>query len=157
MGDRLRRTNHLSISPSHPGQLGGALRLGSKSRYGSFQLWISVWVAGKTVRSLVNTCHIWALYLEMSPEKALYKSTFTLLQVASWSIQPFGHNTLTLQTDRQDRQDRTGQRDGSIGRTVTCNDRPKTTCPKLCYLWPWLDPSLTSCTSGFVDDVHVLT
>jgi len=23
-------------------------------------------------------------------------------QVASWSIQPFGHNTPTLQTDRQD-------------------------------------------------------
>jgi len=26
-----------------------ALRLGSKGRYGSFHLWINVWVAGKTV------------------------------------------------------------------------------------------------------------
>jgi len=24
-------------------------------------LWINVWVAGKTVWSLVNTCHTWAL------------------------------------------------------------------------------------------------
>jgi len=28
---------------------GDALRLGSKCRYGSFHLWINVWVAGKTV------------------------------------------------------------------------------------------------------------
>jgi len=35
-------------------------------------------------------------------------------QVVSWSIQPFVHNTPTLQTD------------SSIGRTVTCNGRPKT-------------------------------
>ena len=28
---------------------GDALRLGSKGRYGSFHLWINVWVAGKTV------------------------------------------------------------------------------------------------------------
>jgi len=34
-------------------------------------------------------------------------------QVASWSIQPFCHNTPTLQTDRQDRQG-----SHSIGRTV---------------------------------------
>ena len=33
---------------------GYALRLGRK---GWFHLWISVWVAGKTVWSLVNTCH----------------------------------------------------------------------------------------------------
>jgi len=33
-------------------------------------------------------------------------------QVSSWSIQPFGQNTPTLQTDR------TGQRSDSIGRTV---------------------------------------
>jgi len=53
----------LSISPSHPGQLslpqragneyrpkcGDALWLGSKSRCGSFHLWINVWVAGKAV------------------------------------------------------------------------------------------------------------
>jgi len=36
-----------------------------------------------------------------------------LYQVASWSTQPFGHNTPTLQTDRKDRQ-----RSDSIGRTV---------------------------------------
>jgi len=28
---------------------GDALQLGSKGRYGSFHLWINVWVAGKTV------------------------------------------------------------------------------------------------------------
>jgi len=41
---------------------GDALRLGSKGRYGSFHLWINVWVACKTVSSLVNTCHAWALW-----------------------------------------------------------------------------------------------
>ena len=40
---------------------GDDLRLVSKGRYGSFHLWINVWVAGKTVWSLVNTCHTWAL------------------------------------------------------------------------------------------------
>jgi len=42
-------------------------------------------------------------------------------QVSFWSIQPFGHNTATLETGRQtgqDRIDRTGQRSDSIGRTV---------------------------------------
>jgi len=59
------RTNRLSLSPSHLGQtqppvLSGtrneyqpkcvdALWLGSKGRYGSFHLWINVWVTGKTV------------------------------------------------------------------------------------------------------------
>ena len=61
------RTNHLSISPNHPGPtqpptLSGtgneyqpkcddALGLGSKfkGRYGSAHLWINVWVADKTV------------------------------------------------------------------------------------------------------------
>jgi len=38
-----------------------ALRLGSKGWYGSFQLWINVWVAGKTVWSIVNTYHTWVL------------------------------------------------------------------------------------------------
>jgi len=38
-------------------------------------------------------------------------------QFSSWSIQPFGYNTPTSQTDRQwDRQ--TGQRTDSIGRTI---------------------------------------
>jgi len=37
------------------------VRLESNGRYGSFHLWINVWVAGKTVWSLVNTCHTWAL------------------------------------------------------------------------------------------------
>jgi len=40
---------------------GDALRVGSKMHDGSFHLWINVWVAGKTVRSLVNMCHTWAL------------------------------------------------------------------------------------------------
>jgi len=39
---------------------GDALRLGSKGRYVSFHLWINVWVAGKTVWSIVNACHTWA-------------------------------------------------------------------------------------------------
>jgi len=78
MGDRLRRTNHLSISPRRPHQLsllrsagretsnsqkcGDVLRLGSKGRYGTFHLLINVSVAGKNVWSLVNTCHTWAPY-----------------------------------------------------------------------------------------------
>jgi len=37
-----------------------ALRLESKDRYGSFHLWINVWVAGKTAWFLVNMCHTWA-------------------------------------------------------------------------------------------------
>ena len=56
-----RWANHLSISPSHPGQhsllpsvgmgnmyqpkCNDALQVGSKGRYGSFYLWINVWVA----------------------------------------------------------------------------------------------------------------
>jgi len=36
---------------------GDTLRLGSKGRYGSFYLSINVWMADKTVWSLVNTCH----------------------------------------------------------------------------------------------------
>jgi len=65
MGDRLRQTNHLSISPSHPGQLsllpsaGRAMSasqsavmlcgwgVGSKGRYGSFHLWINVCMGGR--------------------------------------------------------------------------------------------------------------
>ena len=42
-------------------------------------------------------------------------------QVSSWSIQPFGHNTLTLQTDRTDRQ-----WSDSIGQTILQNGCPKT-------------------------------
>jgi len=37
-------------------------------------------------------------------------------QVVPWSIQPFGHNTLTTQTDRQEIEDR--QRSDSTRRTV---------------------------------------
>jgi len=40
---------------------GDGLQLGSKTRYGSFYLWINVWMAGKTVWSLVSTCHTWVL------------------------------------------------------------------------------------------------
>jgi len=42
-------------------------------------------------------------------------------QVAPWSIQPFGHNTPTLQTERTDRT----TVPYSIRQTVTCNGRPK--------------------------------
>ena len=34
---------------------------GSKDRHGSFHMWMHVWVAGKTVWCLVDTCHTWAL------------------------------------------------------------------------------------------------
>jgi len=33
----------------HQPKCGGVLRLGSKGRYGSFHLWMNVWVACKTV------------------------------------------------------------------------------------------------------------
>ena len=63
---------------------GDALRLGTKSRYGSFRLWINVWVAGKTVWSVVNTCHTLALWRWVAHDKALYKSMVTLLTL-TWS------------------------------------------------------------------------
>jgi len=50
---------------------GDAVRLMSKDRYGSFHLWINVWVAGKTVPYLSAS--------EISHHKVLYKSTDTLL------------------------------------------------------------------------------
>jgi len=31
-----------------------------KGRYDSFRLWMNMWGAGKTVKSLENTCHTWA-------------------------------------------------------------------------------------------------
>jgi len=38
-----------------------ALRLRVKAGMAqSFHLWVNVWAAGKTVWSLVNTCHSWA-------------------------------------------------------------------------------------------------
>jgi len=98
-GDCLQQANHLSNSPSHPGQLslqpsagwemstsqncGDALPLCSKGRYGSFHLWINVRMAGKTVWSLVNVPFVSTL--GMSHDKALYKSTFTLLLLVKWS------------------------------------------------------------------------
>ena len=56
-----------------------ASRLASKGRHGSFHLYKRVGMAGKTVWSLVNTCHTWALYMQMSHYKALYKSIVTVL------------------------------------------------------------------------------
>ena len=77
-------------------------------------------------------------------------------RVASWSIQSFGHNTPTLQTDRQ-----TGRQSCSIGRTVTCNSCPikgvgwlaEVYCPFLAQIWlyqrrynqrgtSWVNPGL---------------
>ena len=58
---------------------GDALRLGSKGMCGSFHLWINVRMAGKTVWSLVNTCHTWALWRWVFHDKALYKFTITFL------------------------------------------------------------------------------
>jgi len=54
-------------------------------------------------------------------------------QVSPWSIQPFGHNTPTLQTGQTDRQ-----RSDSIGRTVlqtvAQKNKPTVTC-KHCSYW----------------------
>jgi len=77
MGDCLRagKPTRFCNQPLRPTQLstlsgteneyqlkcGYALRLWNKGRYGSFHLWINMWVAGKTVWSLVNMCHNWAL------------------------------------------------------------------------------------------------
>jgi len=49
------------IGNKHHPKCGDALRLGRKGTYGSFHLWISVQVAGKTVWSGVITCYTWAL------------------------------------------------------------------------------------------------
>ena len=61
----------------HQPKCGDAVQLGSKGRYGSFHLWINVWVAGKTC--VIFCYHVPCLSaLEMSHDKALYKSTVTL-------------------------------------------------------------------------------
>jgi len=57
---------------------GAALQLGCTGRYGSFHLWINVWVAGKTVWFLVNTCHTWALKRWAAHNKALYRNKASL-------------------------------------------------------------------------------
>jgi len=62
MGDRLSASKPPKFMTSHLDQLsllgteneyqpkcGDALQLGSKGRYGSFHLWINLWVAGKAV------------------------------------------------------------------------------------------------------------
>ena len=107
MGDRLRRANHLSISPSHPCQLsllplagremsqpkcGDALRLGSKGRYGSFHLWINMWVAGKTVWSLVNACHTWAPYRWVMIKRCTNRCIlYTYVYYAQWEVSTQHH------------------------------------------------------------------
>ena len=60
---------------------------------------------------------------ELGPNKAQcgQRRGLPACQVSSSSIQPFGHNTPTSQTDRQGRQDR---QTGQIDRTD--NGRPKT-------------------------------
>jgi len=55
------------------------LQLSSKGRYGSFHLWINVWVEGKTVWFLINTCHIWAPQRKAARKKAQYKYGLLLL------------------------------------------------------------------------------
>ena len=87
MGDNLQASRPLQFLTSHSGQLSllpvpkcsDALRLGSKGRYGSLHLWINVWLADKTVWSVVNTFHTRSLYRWVSHDKALYKYMFTLL------------------------------------------------------------------------------
>jgi len=63
-------------------------------------------------------------------------------QVASWSIQPIGHNTPTSQTL---------QRSRSIGWTVTCNCCPKSTDPNR---WPGF--VLSSSTNGLPTEMALL-
>jgi len=46
---------------------------GDQRQDGSFYSWINVWVAGKTVWSLVSTCHSERFRDEYTREKALYK------------------------------------------------------------------------------------
>jgi len=53
--------------------------------YGSFHLWINVWVAGKTVWSLVNTCHTWTPRDESLIISAI-QIGFLYLYVLKWSL-----------------------------------------------------------------------
>ena len=73
----------ISLRPTQPSTLSGpeneyrpkcgdALRLGRKGRYGSFHLWINVWVAGRTVRSLVNTIDEQELIRRRDSERELF-------------------------------------------------------------------------------------
>jgi len=72
-------------------------------------------------------------------------------QVSSWSIQPFGHNAPTSQTDRTGdtwQTGQTGQDNGPIALGEAFYKRsPKNDMSKLevfctCYLWPWFGPPL---------------
>jgi len=67
-----------------------APRQGLKA-YGSFHLWIKVKVAGKTVWSLVNTCHTWAVSLRSwVPQNKRYTSRLPLLPAAVRAVQSAG-------------------------------------------------------------------
>jgi len=78
-------------------------------------------------------------------------------QVASWSIQPFGHNSPTLQTGQTDRR----QQSSSIGRTITDNGRPKTKGRISRILrhpvWKWGRPILVSALRKFVNYLFTWT
>jgi len=68
--------------------------------------------------------------------------------VASWSIQPFGHNTPTLQSGQ------TGQQSHSIGRTVTYNG-PLKNCPGYMEKLPFLN--MVSVSMSERDIPHLLS
>jgi len=88
MGDRLRRINHLSISPSHPGQLSLLPSAGREMSTGQSAMMLCGWgvKAGMVHFTCGQTCG-WQVKLcdpsltraipEMSHDKALYKSTYT--------------------------------------------------------------------------------
>jgi len=53
-----------------------------KGSYGSFNSWINAWVADKTVRSLDNACHTWALLWWGSVVKRRYVKCLLHLSLA---------------------------------------------------------------------------
>jgi len=77
----------------------------NKTRAQQLLRWSTVWLQQTWAEKWVSCC---APFLgELGPHLTQCRLGRGLppYQVASWSIQPFGHNTPTLQTDIQDRQD----------------------------------------------------
>jgi len=60
-----------------------ALQLAGKGRHDSFHLWVHMCVAGKTVSSLVNTCHTWALWGETILSKSAIQMPCSLCSTKS--------------------------------------------------------------------------
>ena len=65
-----------------------------KGRYGSFRFRMNMWVAGKTVKSLENTCHTWVLLQWWFTTKRRYIKCMDLLPLNLIISSVFGFKAL---------------------------------------------------------------